>query len=275
MTNRQIYDFFNQQGLMTKSDLRSLLEFRCKKNFAEILTSEEQTDPALFEQIKNDIIKIQEGYPLPYILGEQDFFKSKFYVNPDVLIPRFETEYLVELISKDKDFKNYGLIMDIGAGSGCIGISLLNELSPLSQCIFVEKSLKATEILKANLKKHKIESNRYQIFLDLNDVPKGTLFDLIVSNPPYIDEKDQRVEQNVRLYEPQMALFADDQGFFYLKNWSEWSMNHLKKGCKVFFEFGLGQEVELGHYCQKKNWNYQILKDQYNVDRFLVLECKG
>lgn len=272
MILKEIYSFIKNKYELSEPDARALIEFQLQKDFSLIIGSQEEISKRDLSLLEKEAYSLQQGYPLSYVLNEHFFYKHKFYVDNNVLIPRTETEYLVELVIND--LKNQGctpqLIMDIGAGSGCIGISLLLEY-PQSKVFFVEDSPGAVAVTLRNLRNHKISENRYVMcssLIEAQNILDGEKLDLIVSNPPYIANEDQRVDDSVKLYEPPHALYADDEGYAYLKSWSIWSKNNIKSNGKIYFEFGEGQAQELRAYSASRSWPYRILKDQFQVDRF-------
>ncbi len=227
------------------------------------------------EQIQTLEVRIKElekGVPLAYILNSQEFMGLNFFVDSRVLIPRPETEYMVDLCLKMSTSKMMK-ILDAGAGSGCIGISFL-VLKPDSTCIFIEKSKLAIEVLNLNLKNHRIDPRRYMIFENFEDYENYNSdfeqkLDIFISNPPYIGEDDLTVENSVLMYEPSMALFAEEQGLSFLKNWSNKALKYLKVTNSFgIFEFGHDQQNALQSYANLMTIKSEIIKDQYEKPRF-------
>lgn len=267
-----MYGYFKQKYQVQEVDLRSLLEFELKQGFASIFSSEQQLEPSNISKIEEEVYNLEQGYPLAYITNQQEFYKYVFYVDSNVLIPRPETEFMVDVVIKKFAGRELRWAADIGAGSGCIGISLLLSF-PNLKLIFVENSPGATSVLLRNLRQHNIDEKRYEVFADISSVSlEGKDLDLVVSNPPYIAQDDQKVEDSVKMYEPSSALYADDQGYKFLKEWSDWAIEKMGSGGEAFFEFGLGQQDELKDHSQKANLNFEIIKDQYGVDRFWHLK---
>jgi release factor glutamine methyltransferase len=156
--------------------------------------------------------------PIQYVLGEAWFFKMKFKVNDQVLIPRPETEELVQLVIDDCNYKKYTpesgeilSILDIGTGSGCIATALKNNLSN-TLIHAIDISTGALEIAKENALNHKAEINFIEIdFLNENTWEQLPNIDIIVSNPPYIPHEEKKIlDKNVTQYEPHQALFVRD-----------------------------------------------------------------
>lgn len=200
------------------------------------------------------ISELEIGKPFQQILGETEFYGMKFFVNEHVLIPRPETEELLELaINKiqEKSKKNQGLkILDIGTGSGIIPI-ILKKNFPEAKVTSIDISKDALEIAKKNAEFHKVEIN----FINkdyLNDVfdsaqTDNEVFDVIISNPPYIGiEENLEIEDSVKGFEPNIALFSPtfDALIFYRKIAKD-SENHLSENGMVFLEINqkLGKET--------------------------------
>lgn len=276
MQYKEAFSYLKKKYDLSSAEARSLIEFHLSRRFEEILSATETIPDVYLKRLEEDSFNVQRGYPLAYILNDQEFYKYSFYVDANVLIPRPETEFLIEKVlfevARDS-FKSFWAA-DLGAGSGCLGITLLLE-NPKLKLVFLENSPGAVAVLLRNLRKHKIAEERFKVMTQLgevNDFMQGQKFDLVISNPPYIAKDDQRVEKSVSQYEPQEALYAEDAGLAYLKSWSDWSMHNLNERGKVYFEFGLGQQDELIKFSQQNAWSYRIEKDQYNKDRFWVLE---
>lgn len=241
------------------------------------------------EQLKilnNDIEELKNDKPLAYILNSQFFLGFQFYVDHRVLIPRPETEYLVDYVLSKvltrMPYQNSLLVLDAGAGSGCIGISLLLKNQNI-KCIFIENSKLAIEVIQINLKKYEISEDRYFIFETFEELESHPQFkskseknvdgsinlDLFISNPPYISVEDGDVQASVFNYEPHTALFCEDQGLFYLKKWSKMALKYLNKDHGMaLFEFGQNQENILQTFAFKNKMKSEIILDQYERPRF-------
>jgi release factor glutamine methyltransferase len=214
------------------------------------------------------------GEPVAYIIEEKGFYKEIFKVGPGVLIPRPETEAIVEealdFIKKNNLQRPH--ILDLGAGSGCIGLSILKNC-PDAILVSIEKSEKAFSYLKENLENLKLVE-RAQIYLqDVNqfDFSQQSSFDIIVANPPYIDVEDTNIEKNVKAYEPAEALFASEQGLSYLKQWSNRTAQHLNQPGLMLFEMGYKQGSQTKKYFEDLNLFSQvhIIKDLSELDRII------
>lgn len=232
------------------------------------------------EKLRELVKRRTTGEPVAYILGEKDFFKSKFKVNPAVLIPRPETETLVEIACQELENLNQKFpqinILDLGSGSGCIAISLAKEFES-SKVFAVEKSKDAFSLLQENILLNQCENvkainqdaeNAEAIFQE-----SASEFQLIISNPPYISQDDQEVDESVRKFEPAMALFAENQGLYFYHSWIQKYARHLSAGGVFLFEIGYKQGDDLLNFSRKLGLfkEVAVLKDLGGKDRFLKL----
>lgn len=214
------------------------------------------------------------GEPVAYIVEEKGFYGLNFFIKPGVLVPRPETETIVdEVLNFIKLHKIANpKILDLGAGSGCIGLSILkNNLS--AKLTAVEKSDIAQNVFLKNAVELKVADRATLIHNSVESVNFSELgqFDCIISNPPYIDKNDSRVQKSVREFEPELALFAEDSGLFCLKSWSEKSKANLSEKSLMIFEMGLDQGAEmLTHFNSLSVFNtVSVLKDLSGLDRFI------
>ena len=216
------------------------------------------------------IRRLQKNEPIQYIIGIESFFGLIFEVNPNVLIPRPETQELVSWIIEDYQSDESIRILDIGTGSGCIPISLAKQLSK-AEVESWDISEGALEVASRNC-----ERNGVKVLLRQKDIlkaaPEGDLYDVIVSNPPYITNKEKTdMEANVLDWEPSLALFVPDEDplLFYRKI-AQLGCDMLKEGGSLYFEINraYGEETvlmlkELG-YAQ-----IELKKDSWGNDRMI------
>jgi release factor glutamine methyltransferase len=208
------------------------------------------------------------GEPLAYIIGKQGFYKHYFSVRPGVLIPRPESEALVELALQHA--KPTSRFADFGCGSGCVGLSLLKDW-PHAFLVAVDVSATAVEVTAQNAAQLEITERCRILQSSILEIVFEEEFDLIVANPPYIANGDERVEGNVKQHEPHEALFAGPQGTECIFAWSEIALKYLKKDGLFIVEIGTGQSpvvkaklIELGFR------DVQIHFDLAGHDRTLV-----
>jgi len=221
------------------------------------------------------------GEPVAYILGYRDFFGHRFEVNSSVLIPRPETEHIVEEAiswAKDKN-QNFGII-DLGCGSGCIGLSLLKEF-PEARLVAVDLSEKALEVAAHNAQALEVSdrvklvqadaANADAVLSAYKDLTGKDKVDILVSNPPYISHDDPQVEENVKKFEPHSALYAEDQGLALLRSWSRIYGSHLNAPGIMLMEMGMSQGSAMReHFVNLKIFNeINVVKDLSGHDRVI------
>ena len=215
--------------------------------------------------------RLKHGEPVQYIVGNVDFYGYIFKVNKNVLIPRFETEELVnrtiKIINQRKK-ENAIEILDIGTGSGCIAITLKKELQN-SNITAVDISEKALEIAKENAKFNNvdIEFIKSDVYQNINK-----RFDVIISNPPYI-KIDEEIEDKVKNNEPALALYAGKTGLdIYIKILDD-IKDYIKEEFLIAFEIGETQGEEIKEYAKKilPNSNITIEKDMYERNRYIFI----
>ena len=186
--------------------------------------------------IENFIEKLKEYVPIQYILGETEFFGLPFHVNESVLIPRPETEELVDWIRNENDRNANPSILDIGTGSGCIAISLKHEFTNATVDAF-DISEKALETAQSNATLNKLEVTFSKVDI-LNAPETYQKWDIIVSNPPYVTEQEKStILPNVLEHEPHLALFVSDNGpLLFYRCIAVFAQQHLKPKGKLYFE---------------------------------------
>ncbi|HTG55523.1 MAG TPA: peptide chain release factor N(5)-glutamine methyltransferase [Niabella sp.] len=215
--------------------------------------------------------RLQQSEPIQYILNEAWFYDIPFYVNQSVLIPRPETEELVDWIIKDHKEKQDLAILDIGTGSGCIPVILKRKI-PQSEVSSCDISKEALLVAQKNARKHKTEINFIQSdFLNRENWPNFSKSDIIVSNPPYIPQQEKRLmHDNVLAHEPHLALFVEDSNplVFYAAI-AEAGKTLLKDNGTIYVEIfeGLGTETQL--LFESQGFNPILKKDMQGKDRFI------
>ena len=208
--------------------------------------------------------------PMAYILGYKDFWKYKFLTNKSVLIPRPDTELVIEEALKYLPIEKSKKFLDVGTGSGCIAISLLKE-RPLSIATAIDISKNAIIVAKTNAKLHQLE-NKIRFFNIDIDKFNSSKYDLIISNPPYINKVDlNRLDDDVRLYEPRLALYGGINGFDAIKKVIKKSSKLLKCNGKLIIEIGHKQKNYIVKILLKNGFYInEICKDFSGKDRCLV-----
>lgn len=220
-----------------------------------------------------------QGEPVAYILENKEFYGLNFKVNSSVLIPRPETEHIVEEALKwiEQNPQDSYQILDLGCGSGCIGLTLLKKI-PNSQLIAVDISEKALEVAKANAESLELSERVQFIQADASQLDR-TLpkVDILVSNPPYIATDDKDVEENVKKFEPDIALFANENGLDFLHRWSTKYAPILNQKAIVLMEMGMSQGAEMKKHFQdlKVFSKVDVVKDLAGLDRVIRGEKNG
>lgn len=224
--------------------------------------------------------RLRNQEPIQYILGKTEFYGLPFLVDEHTLIPRPETEELVDLILNKAKKNSKITILDIGTGSGCIAISLAKNL-PNAKIYAIDISEKALEIAQKNATLNNVKINFSQADIlqatDLNVFTGGEnhtqTFDIIVSNPPYVREIEKReINNNVLENEPHLALFVSDNNpLVFYKKISGLAKNHLTNGGLLYFEINqyLGKDMK-EMLSEKKFINIQLKKDFFGNDRMTV-----
>jgi len=228
---------------------------------------------------RNFLIRRGKSEPLQYITGKANFFGYEFKVTPDVLIPRPETEILVEKVLEDISAKglNKVSIFEIGSGSGCISVSLSSELEKknISHEIFsIDVSEKSITISEENLGEILPGNKKVKFFRkDVFEIEKlNKNFDYIVSNPPYISKEDSmELEEGIRLYEPETSLTDNSDGYTFFLKIMELASDNKFTG-KVFCEIGYNQREYLEKIIAKKNFSdCKFHKDYAGIERILEI----
>lgn len=219
--------------------------------------------------LEDAIKKLDKGIPVQYIVGEVDFYGFLFKVNENVLIPRFETEQLVEMTLEyiNSMFDKKVDIVDLGTGSGCIAITLKKYLDCNMDAVDISKS--ALEVACENAKNNQVDINFY-----LGDMLSvvNKKYDIIISNPPYISF-DEKIMDIVKNNEPKEALYAKNNGLYYYEQILKQCKNKLKEKFIIAFEIGQGQANDIKVMALKylDNIEVYIKKDLQNLDRFIFI----
>ncbi len=229
------------------------------------LNKEEALDEKIENELKIINDKINEGYPLQYAIGKWNFYGLDLLVDKRALIPRYETEILVDLIINDNS--NNKKILDIGTGSGAISLAL-------------SKNLKDTKITGVDISKNAIDlANENKIKLNINNVEFKESdifsnieekFDIIVSNPPYINKEDFEKLDNKLYYEPQNALYGGEDGLYFYKKIIKNAKNFLNKNGKIYLEIGYDQKDSISNLLEEYGYKQiESYKDFNDFDRII------
>ena len=219
---------------------------------------------------KNLINQRSYGKPIAYLTKKKDFWNSEFIVEEGTLIPRPDTEVLIEATLKLFKNRDYANILDVGVGSGCIILSILNE-KPCFYGTGIDISSKSIILSKLNAKKLSVENRVKFIKTDVDNFSNGK-YDLIISNPPYIDSnKIKYLEKDVRNFEPKLALDGGLDGTFKILKIIEKAFTLLKSNGKLVLEIGYDQKIKTIGLLKKRGFYINnVIKDYANNDRCVI-----
>lgn len=229
------------------------------------LNKEEALDEKIENELKIINDKINEGYPLQYAIGKWNFYGLDLLVDKRALIPRYETEILVDLIINDNS--NNKKILDIGTGSGAISLALSKNLKD-SKIIGVDISKNAIDLANENkikLNINNVEFKESDIFSNIDDK-----FDIIVSNPPYINKEDFEKLDKKLYHEPQNALYGGEDGLYFYKKIIKNARNFLNKNGKIYLEIGYDQKDSISNLLEEYGYKQiKSYKDFNDFDRII------
>lgn len=269
----------NLKGLYSPDEINSITRLILEKGIGMPLAagltckfnhfSDEQR-----RKIAEIVDRLKNFEPIQYVLGETDFWGLSFYVNSSVLIPRPETEELIQWV-----LENVGTepvrILDIGTGSGCIAVTLAKKL-PLAEVHAWDISEDALDVARKNA-----ENNGTQVIFSQRNIlqgqPADEIFDVIISNPPYVTESEKsEMAVNVLDFEPPLALFVPDGNplIFYEKI-ADLAINSLKSGGKLFFEINREKGGDVMRLLQKKGFRNIELKKDISGNERMIQAGKG
>ncbi len=249
-----------------------------------MINSEEAVDDALIDLYKGYLKRVKAGEPLAYITHEKEFYGLDFFVDSRVLVPRPETELLVDkaldYLGKGIDGRSKAKILDVGTGSCNIPVAIVMEALERFPGLFVDIdavdiSEEALDVARINVEQHGLE-DRIRVFQSdlLNSIDNGESYDIIVANLPYIGEKKNRfVSGNVEKYEPNVALFGGDDGLgLYKKMFQEMIDNQLRYGV-VIGEFGFAQREGMSELLSKYfDQDWRIEDDLAGIERLFIIK---
>ena len=239
------------------------------------LMMDEEVDEELLKQFQDGMQRYMNGEPIQYINGKENFFSRDFIVNENVLIPRYETEELVEniLYKIDDYFDDYSSIdlCDVGTGSGAIAITLALE-EPKLNVVATDISEEALEVAKANASELDAQVTFYQGDMLEPLINRQQKFDIFVSNPPYIPQ-DQEIESVVKDNEPHVALFGGNDGLYFYRKIFKDVRHVLKDRALLAFEMGFDQRELMSQAVEQyfPGIPYEIIKDINGKDRMLFI----
>lgn len=248
-------DILAHHSMSARLDAEVLLAFVLGKNRSYLRAWDDKKLEVKSLKLFAELVdKRREGMPIAYLTGQREFWSREFKVAPAVLIPRPETELLVELCLESLSCSQKYTVLDLGTGSGAIAITLAAE-RPLIEMTAVDKSLDALEIAKDNAVRHNCQHIDF-VFSDwLSALSSDLTFDFILSNPPYIAQDDVHLSQGDVRFEPISALVATDNGLGDIKRIANDAKKHLRPGGQLWFEHGYNQAQEIQVILNALNYN--------------------
>ena len=266
MSNKLSYYKNLTNRLSIKNEFNFFLKIKLHLNDEDIHISKDYNLSKKEQNLIEDfILNAEKGVPLDYILNSSEFYENNFYVDSRVLIPRSETEILVDYVNKN--FASPIKILDAGTGSGCIGISiaLKNKHFDVYGTEYSNESLSVASINKKSLK----AKNYSLINADWLKCFKEKSLDVIVSNPPYIDKDDKHLKNLI--HEPYDALVAKDRGLGAIKEIVSQSSIILKKEGVLIIEHGYSQQTQVENIFKENNFsNIKNVKDFSSIPRITI-----
>lgn len=252
-----------------KIEIKMLLEHFCNYTEIDSLKGRILTNDELNLVLEKVQLRIKDKTPIQHIIGEAWFMGEYFKVNKDVLIPRDETEMLVRKaieIIKSNSFED---VLDIGTGSGCIACTIAKHTN--ATVLGVDISSDALRIALDNVTKLGINNRAIFRKSDLFEkVREGEVFDMIISNPPYIPYGTELSEEV--MHEPHQALFAEENGLYFYRKIIEQAPQYLNEGGYLLFELGIDESIEVKKMMEKDFKDIAIEKDLAGIDR-VILGC--
>lgn len=236
-------------------EAENILKFALKKPSSFFISNQKTNIDKIQEELISSILKKRiKSEPLAYILNEWDFYGETFYLDKNSLIPRQDTELLIDLVLKRYDKGSKLNILDLGTGSGVIGITL-SKLYPNSMITISDISSKALNVANKNIKNHNVTNIRSLESDWFDGFKEKELFDLILTNPPYISKDDDHLNNLELGYEPSNALVASKNGFADIFKIIDTSPRFLNSEGLLMIEHGYTQGSRVKNYFQQKSFN--------------------
>ena len=252
-------------------DSKILLSESINKNHKDmILNSKEILNSEQLNGFNSFIKRRKKGEPVAYLINKKEFWKDKFYVSKNVLIPRPDTELIIEQVLKLYSKKSQQHVLDIGTGTGCILLSILKERNRFYGT-GIDISKKCINVSKFNAKQLNL-TNRVKFFHSSVDNFKIGKYDIIVSNPPYIKLQDLKyLEKDIVSFEPKLALNGGIDGFSKIRKVISNANTLIKKNGKFILEIGYNQKNRVKEILKKKGFYInKTIKDYGNNDRCII-----
>ncbi len=270
MTYRELFGQACKQGVASHETLLLLEHLFSISRTSLLLHFDDSCDESLISQFNQIVAQRISGYPLQYLLGEWEFFGLPFYVGEGVLIPRADTEVLVETALELCDGLFAPNVCDLCSGSGCIPIALSKNLPESATFTAVELSDAALTYLHKNKERHQCD-NLAILKADVTTWQPEQTFDVITSNPPYIGQNEIPTLQAEVLHEPLMALQAQEDGLYFYRILSQRCYQFLKENGWIIFEIGYQQRESVCQFLKENGFsNVRVITDYSGNDRVVI-----
>ncbi|MCK4764325.1 MAG: peptide chain release factor N(5)-glutamine methyltransferase [Candidatus Aminicenantes bacterium] len=273
---------FKDGSVEKKLEIEILIReaFKLSKTDYWIKKNDVITDEKALQKFSGWLGRLLKAEPLAYIIEKKESFSREFYVNKNVLIPRPETEILIEeAAALVKKMAAPVTVLDIGTGSGIIAVNLALETG--ARVAAVDSSKGALQVLKRNITRHHVEDKVFPVCADLfppvgNPVIESGLFDVIVSNPPYVSPQEwENLPPGVKDYEPRQALIAGEGGTAVIERIAAGARDYLKPGGSLLLEIGCGQAVRVEEILRRAGFvDIEFIKDYSNILRIVRSKLK-
>lgn len=260
-------------------DSEILLAHAAKTARTRVITNPDEEITTIVEKIFLAMLeRRRKREPVAYITGKKEFYGNEFHVNKNVLIPRPETEILVETARKylPKPKKSLLTIFDVGTGSGCIAVALSIEIDKLGlqhKIYALDNSGKALTVANKNIKMNKVGKSVKTVKSDIfKELPAGLTADMIVSNPPYVSRSDlKKLQPEIVKYEPANALYAGNDGLSFYRRLIPESKKYLRRDGVLIFEIGQGQHESISKILNMHKFKVEeIVSDFAGIRRIIV-----
>jgi release factor glutamine methyltransferase len=267
--------FYKQYVILPKQEIQTLVAFVLKKKREELFLSLEQNIlHSSIDHIREFLEKRRARCPLEYLIGHVDFFHCKIAVNPHVLVPRVETEVLLDRILRRVQGKQIEVVFDLCTGSGCLGIGFKKH-RPECQVYLSDISSEALSVAQMNAVNNQIEVTCLlgDLLEPFEEIP---LADLVMCNPPYIsDHEFYALEPSVKNFEPRLALTSGPSGLEIFERLAHRLPCFMNKGALLALEIGSTQKNAVNKIFSYGSWrNIQCEQDYSGLDRFIFLELE-
>jgi release factor glutamine methyltransferase len=248
-------------------EFNQILQFIFKIDYAKILSQSPRINKRQLQQIEKIINLRIKGTPLAYIFKEWDFYGRKFFLNKSCLIPRPDTELMIDILKKESFKEEIKTLLDLGSGSGVIGITAKLEIPSIDKLVLTDISKRCLMIIKKNLFFHNLSADIY-----LSDwfrqLPEQK-FDVVVSNPPYIAKNDDHLIHLA--FEPRRALIANNHGLSDIETIVKNGVNFLSDNGKLFIEHGYNQKQNVQEIFKRYNYkdivSFMDLTGHYRITK--------